>query len=101
MGTPWPTLGLAGIYLLIVNLGPKITSKRSAFELRTPLVLYNFAAILLNLYIFLELLIVSVRLRYSWFCQPVSYSENEDEMRVAAALWWYYISKLVEFMDTF
>ncbi|MPC14219.1 Elongation of very long chain fatty acids protein 4 [Portunus trituberculatus] len=100
MSSPLPTLGLMAAYLTMVKVGPRLMQHRPAFQLRIPLIVYNLAIMLLNLYIGVELAIVSVRLRYSWFCQPVDYSTNPDEMRIAAALWWYYISKLVEFTDT-
>ncbi|KAK4298474.1 hypothetical protein Pmani_029185 [Petrolisthes manimaculis] len=101
MSSPLPTIGLTAVYLAMVKIGPKIMATRPAFQFRIPLIIYNLAMMMLNLYIGVELSIVSVRLRYSWFCQPVDYSKNPDEMRIAAALWWYYISKLVEFTDTF
>ncbi|XP_071541485.1 very long chain fatty acid elongase 4-like isoform X1 [Panulirus ornatus] len=100
MSSPLPTLGCVTAYLTMVKFGPKIMASRAALQLRIPLIIYNLAVMLLNLYIGVELAVVSVRLRYSWFCQPVDYSTNPDEMRIAAALWWYYISKLVEFSDT-
>ncbi|CAL4091073.1 unnamed protein product, partial [Meganyctiphanes norvegica] len=100
MQTPWPTLSLGAMYLTMVHFGPKIMANREPFQLRIPLIIYNLGAMLLNLYIGVEIAIVSVRLRYSWFCQPVSYSTDEGEVRIAAALWWYYISKCIEFADT-
>nr|XP_045613534.1 elongation of very long chain fatty acids protein 4-like isoform X1 [Procambarus clarkii] len=100
MSSPLPTLGLVTVYLTMVKFGPKIMASRAPLQLRVPLIVYNLAVMLLNLYIGVELAVVSVRLRYSWFCQPVDYSSNPEEMRIAAALWWYYISKLVEFTDT-
>ncbi|XP_042216495.1 elongation of very long chain fatty acids protein 4-like isoform X2 [Homarus americanus] len=100
MSSPLPTLGFMTAYLTMVKIGPKIMASRPALQLRIPLIIYNLAVMLLNLYIGVELAVVSVRLQYSWFCQPVDYSTNPDEMRIAAALWWYYFSKLVEFTDT-
>ncbi|XP_050735192.1 elongation of very long chain fatty acids protein 4-like isoform X1 [Eriocheir sinensis] len=100
MSSPLPTLGITAAYLIMVKLGPRLMAQRPPFQLKIPLIVYNLAIMLLNLYIGVELAIVSVRLQYSWFCQPVDYSTNPDEMRIAAALWWYYVSKLVEFMDT-
>ncbi|KAK8729008.1 hypothetical protein OTU49_008586 [Cherax quadricarinatus] len=100
MSSPLPTVGLVSAYLTMVKFGPRIMSSRAPLQLRGPLIFYNLAVMLLNLYVGVELAVVSVRLRYSWFCQPVDYSTNPDEMRIAAALWWYYISKLVEFTDT-
>eukprot|EP00731_Ephydatia_muelleri_P006050 Em0003g298a len=38
---------------------------------------------------------------YNWICQPVDYSYEPAQMRIASALWWYYFSKFIEFFDTF
>nr|QUW17306.1 elongation of very long-chain fatty acids 4 [Marinogammarus marinus] len=100
MASPWPTLALAAAYLTIVRVGPALMRNRKPYEFRHVLIVYNLAVMMLNLYIGLELAVVSYRLGYSWFCQPVDYSNKPDEIRIAAALWWYYISKLVEFCDT-
>ncbi|OBS66311.1 hypothetical protein A6R68_05148 [Neotoma lepida] len=37
---------------------------------------------------------------YSYICQTVDYSNNVNEVRIAAALWWYFVSKGVEYLDT-
>uniref|UniRef100_H3AAE2 Elongation of very long chain fatty acids protein n=1 Tax=Latimeria chalumnae TaxID=7897 RepID=H3AAE2_LATCH len=38
--------------------------------------------------------------RYSFFCQDTR-SAGEADMKIIRVLWWYYFSKLIEFMDTF
>lgn len=48
----------------------------------------------------LPLLTCALKQEYNWFCQLVDYSDNPYEVRIAKALWWYYISKLIEFNDT-
>ena len=48
MRSPLPTLNILAAYLLIVKYGPVCMKKRKAFDLRTPLVLYNFAVTALN-----------------------------------------------------
>uniref|UniRef100_A0A5F9CXQ1 Elongation of very long chain fatty acids protein n=1 Tax=Oryctolagus cuniculus TaxID=9986 RepID=A0A5F9CXQ1_RABIT len=69
-----PTLVCSIIYLLIVWLGPKYMKNRQPFSCRGILVVYNLGLTLLSLYMFCEIIRV---------------------------LWWYYFSKLIEFMDTF
>ena len=34
-------------------------------------------------------------------CDEVNYSTSANALRMAAACWWYYISKLFEFVDSF
>ncbi|KAK3699160.1 hypothetical protein QZH41_011882, partial [Actinostola sp. cb2023] len=38
---------------------------------------------------------------YSYSCQEVKYNDDPKELRIAAVLWWFYISKILEFLDTF
>ncbi|KAF6215937.1 hypothetical protein GE061_000274 [Apolygus lucorum] len=99
--SPVPTLLYTVIYLTIVGIGPRVMEKRKPFHLNWCLVPYNLAMSLLNLYIGIELLIASTKLKYSYVCQPVKHSNHEEEMRIVNAVWWYYFSKLLEFCDTF
>ena len=54
LDSPLPTLLLTAGYLLLVWLGPRLMRHRQPMQLRAPLVLYNLAVSLLNLYIGLE-----------------------------------------------
>lgn len=74
--------------------------KRQAFSLRPLVVVYNLFCAGLNLYIGLEIFITSRSIAYNWTCQPVDYSDNPSSVRIARALWWYYISKMVELCDS-
>ena len=48
MRSPFPTLNILAAYLLIVRYGPLFMKKRKAYDLRTSLVVYNFAVTALN-----------------------------------------------------
>nr|XP_041571007.1 elongation of very long chain fatty acids protein 4 isoform X1 [Taeniopygia guttata] len=100
MQSPFPTLTISTIYLLTVWLGPKWMKTREPFQLRFLLVVYNFGMVLLNFFIFKELFLSSRARGYSYVCQTVDYSDNVYEVRIAAALWWYYVSKGIEYLDT-
>ncbi|KAI1892307.1 hypothetical protein AGOR_G00131990 [Albula goreensis] len=100
MESPFPTLGISCLYLLFLWLGPKYMQNREPFQFRKTLIIYNFSMVILNFYIFKELFLGSRAAGYSYRCQPVNYSNDENEVRIAAALWWYYISKGVEYLDT-
>jgi len=100
MDAYWPTWVLVGIYLFCVNRGMHLMQHRKPLELRWTLLMYNAGLVCLNWHIFSELLICSIQRNYSLTCQPVDYSDNVHEMRIAKALWWYYFSKCLEFMDT-
>uniref|UniRef100_A0A4W5NJW4 Elongation of very long chain fatty acids protein n=1 Tax=Hucho hucho TaxID=62062 RepID=A0A4W5NJW4_9TELE len=68
-----PTLSFTIVYLLIVYLGPKYMRNRPSYSLKGVLLVYNFSVTMLSLYMLVE---------------------------VAKVLWWYYFSKLIEFLDT-
>jgi elongation of very long chain fatty acids protein 4 len=38
---------------------------------------------------------------YNLICQDLSKSVSKGEMKVVNAMWWYYISKAYELLDTF
>ena len=73
--------------------------KRAAWDLRSAMVVYNVGVILLNLYMFLEILHQTVMLDMSWVGNAVDYSEKGTGL--AAVLYLYYMSKLVDYADTF
>lgn len=100
MASPLPTIGLVILYLLVCRFGPRWMSPRPPFSLRPLVFLYNMGCAALNLYIGAEIFLTSRQLSYSWVCQPVDYSNDPRAVRIAAALWWYYFSKLVELLDS-
>ena len=98
MASPWPTAAISIAYVLMCLYVPK-TFKGLAKETVTPLLLaYNIGNILLNAYVVYELIPASRE--YNWICQPVSYTNDPKEIRVASALWFYYVSKLIEMLDS-
>lgn len=54
MNTPWPVLTLSAAYLLMCFLGPKLMVNRKPLDLKNFIILYNFALVLLSLYMFVE-----------------------------------------------
>jgi len=102
MDSVWPTVYLTLTYLfLICGLGPKIMEKRKPFVLKEFMIIYNFAMVVLSIYIWVSILVGSSRRNYSWVCTPItSYSTDAEEMRIAGALWWFYFSKFIEYTDT-
>lgn len=95
-----PTLVLTALYLAVVWGGMRLMQNREPVKLHYTLFFYNMGLVALNFHIFYELFTATWRLGYSYSCQSVSFTDDPDEMRVAKALWWYYFSKLLEFMDT-
>ncbi|KAM9403805.1 very long chain fatty acid elongase 4-like isoform 1-T3 [Salvelinus alpinus] len=100
MDNPLPTLAISSSYLLFLWLGPKYMQNREPFQLKKTLILYNFSMVIFNFFICKELFLAARAAGYSYICQSVDYSDDPNEVRIAAALWWYFISKGVEYLDT-
>ncbi|XP_055964636.1 elongation of very long chain fatty acids protein 4-like [Sorex fumeus] len=98
--SPLPVILLLLLYLLLVLVGPRAMSQRPPLELTGALATYNLGLVLLSGYIFYQFLTVSLLADYSYFCQPVDYSQNELSMRMARVCWWCFFSKAVELLDT-
>ena len=100
MGGYTPTVVITLTYLLTVWLLPKLMASREALKLKYTLVVFNFLSVLINLHICTEVLTCATALGYSYSCQPVSYTYDPHEYRMAKAVWWFYFSKCVEMLDT-
>ena len=74
---------------------------RRAFDLRWFMVYYNLSMVLLCAYIGTQITVGALKRNYSWICQPVVHDSHPEELRIAAGLWWFYVSKAIEFLDTF
>ncbi|KAL1006392.1 hypothetical protein UPYG_G00071810 [Umbra pygmaea] len=94
-----PTLCLTALYLLIVYLGTKYMKNRPAYSLKGILQVYNLGVTMLSLYMLVELILATWSAGYRLQCQGL-YEAGEADVRVAKVLWWYYFSKLIEFLDT-
>lgn len=99
--SPTPMFVLIALYYTIVYYGPRIMKDRQPFKLKWVLVFYNMGVTLLNLYICTTLFFYAWKLNYSWVCEPCPRIKTAEELQIAAAVWWYWFSKLIEFSDTF
>ncbi|XP_036336931.1 elongation of very long chain fatty acids protein 4-like [Rhagoletis pomonella] len=88
------------MYLLLVRYLPKWMQRRKPFQMKPLMLLYNFLMALLNAHICKELLFNGIRSKYNFWCQSSRELYTKEEFRIAAAVWWFYFSKLLEFADT-
>ena len=86
-------------YLVSVPYGKKWMSQRAKpFNVRLPMIIYNFLAIIVNAYV-VYLAVRTITLKsYRIYCQGVMH--GPEDLYLAEASWWYYISKGFEFWDT-
>jgi len=74
---------------------------REAFHIPSwILFIYNMALVILSIYMFEEIVVGIYRSRYNLLCQRMVVSKDKNEMKVTNALWFYFFSKAIEFMDT-
>ncbi|KAH9491438.1 Elongation of very long chain fatty acids protein 4 [Bulinus truncatus] len=93
-------LSIVFFYLLMVKHGPAFMEKRDPMNLSFLLVIYNFVLVILSLYMSIEMVVLAVRSQHSILCHPVNTDLTESGMREASIAWWYFISKIVELLDT-
>lgn len=100
METPFPTLGILTVYLLVVFLGPKLMRNRRPVECRTVLILYNTFLVIACAYLFKELFQIVTLAKYNLLCEPVDQSNSPLGLRMVRVVWLGFMSKLFELLDT-
>jgi len=90
-------------YLVIVIKGPKWMAHRDGFELRKPLVAYNFFLVALSAWMMYEFFVTTIiNESVNFLCHPLNPQDRSaSQMRQLNVLWVYFFSKVIEFMDTF
>jgi len=104
MSSIWPTIIASCTYWYIcMVLGPALMKDRPAFTLKNPIQVYNVLIVALSTYGFVEAFLNGWGSHYNWICQPIEYDTDPDSkaMRMAAMCHVYYLSKFIEFSDTF
>jgi len=99
MANPWPTLAICLMYCLAAYILPKML-KGQVFQITWAVRAYNLCMVAINFYIAKELLRNSVGYVKNWQCDPLVFGEDDRLMAVAGAIWWFYISKSLEMLDT-
>lgn len=91
------------VYLVIILRGPHWMKHREPFQLRSFMTVYNLFMVLLSAYMTYEIFVTTVgrpRSEFSMVCQKMDYSDHPESVRLARAIWLYYISKIIEYLDT-
>lgn len=87
MENPLPTLGMVITYLAwVLVVGPIYMRDRKPFQLRSTLIYYNAAQVLLSGYMFYEHLMAGWASHYDYSCEKVDYSDGSQSRRVSARL---------------
>ena len=107
MNSPVPTLVVAAVYITLVLVGMVFMKNRAPVNtgMRPLMIIYNMVVIVINIYMFFGFVYHGyLRGRYSLICNPIDFSSTEDgehEYEILKLIYIYYLSKLIDFSDTF
>ncbi|XP_074111611.1 very long chain fatty acid elongase 7 isoform X2 [Cotesia typhae] len=98
---PGPLLMIFVTYIYFsTSAGPKYMRDKKPYSLKHVLIIYNFIQVVLSCTLVYEGLASGWWNDYSFGCQPVDRSMSPKALRMARAVWLYYICKLIELADT-
>ncbi|KAM9456181.1 very long chain fatty acid elongase 7-like [Clarias gariepinus] len=101
MSSPFPqTIIILSYIYFVKTLGPRLMENRKPFDLKRPMIIYNFSIVVFSLYMIYEFLMSGWANGYSYRCDIVDYSSSPQALRMAWTCWLYYFSKFIEMLDT-
>ncbi|XP_046861098.1 elongation of very long chain fatty acids protein 4-like [Xenia sp. Carnegie-2017] len=88
-------------YVILVLFGQKFMTSRRKLEIRGALIVYNMLLVALSLSMLCEFVQALLNIpSFNYFCQGVENEDREDLVRLARVNWLFFLSKIVEFLDT-
>ncbi|XP_046833323.1 elongation of very long chain fatty acids protein AAEL008004-like isoform X2 [Vespa crabro] len=98
---PGPILTILITYLYFsLSAGPRYMRDKKPYNLKNTLIVYNFIQVLVSIYIVYEGLMSGWFRHYSFYCQPVDYSNDPVALRMTRGVYMYFVCKLIELLDT-
>ncbi|KAL6448926.1 hypothetical protein ACFW04_000582 [Cataglyphis niger] len=94
-----PFLLIAYLYF-VLRCGPQYMKNRSSYSLKTFMKFYNIFQIIANAWLVYE------HIAAGWFteipltCVPIDYSYKPGPYRLARTMWWLFLLKLVDLIET-
>ena len=98
MKDPTPSMLIILLYVTFCYIAPRVLKGRS-FEITSYVRVYNLAMVFYSLYMAYELYRNTLGYYY-WPCEPLDRSMSPRSMAIAGAMWHYYISKIIEVLDS-
>lgn len=98
----WPVVTILVLYLaFVLKIGPAYMKDRKPLSLKYSMLAYNLFQTLFNAYIVSYVFIPgSFSYLYRHSCTPLPREQNPLWMKLNEAAWYYYISKIVDLLDT-
>ncbi|CAB3228031.1 unnamed protein product [Arctia plantaginis] len=101
VSNPLVVFSIASAYLYFCkSLGPRLMENRKPFQLKTVLLLYNIFQVGFSLFLAKEALISMTHKDFNLACEPIDFSTTPKALQFATTVWFYYIAKFTELMDT-
>lgn len=101
MSSPGPVITILVTYLYFcISAGPRYMRDRKPYDLKLVIQCYNALQIVLSVYLVYLGLEGGWARGYSFACQPVDYTVNPTSMTMATAVWLYFMTKIIELVDT-
>ena len=99
MSDPTPSLFIAFAYVVFCYVAPRVLKGRS-FAINKYIRVYNLVMVVYSIYIPYELYKNTIGYQWDWLCQPMDHSSGPRSMAIAAAIWHYYFTKIIELLDS-
>ncbi|XP_063697842.1 very long chain fatty acid elongase 7-like [Culicoides brevitarsis] len=102
LGSPVPLFTIIGLWVyFVLSWGPKLMANRKPFKLQKLMVAYNAVQVIISTYLaYPGIFDCYVFGSYSWTCEPVDRSRSPLGMKIARIVYFYYLAKLSELLDT-
>ncbi|XP_050310158.1 elongation of very long chain fatty acids protein 7-like [Anthonomus grandis grandis] len=91
---------LAGYIYFCTKLGPRLMKDRKPFKLTRTIQIYNIFQVFANAFLVYEGIQSGWFTLYDMKCQPVDYSDSPSAHRMRRAVYYYYLIKLTDLLDT-
>lgn len=103
MSSPLPILSILAVYLwFVLKAGPAFMASRKPYNLQALLVIYNAYQVLFSLWLCtMPLRVNAIPYLLKHGCHPLENQSNPFTIAVSNGAWWYFISKVVELLDTY
>lgn len=100
MSSPMPTLYLSFTYLFLVKFLSFLMKYIKELNIKYIILSYNLLSIFLNVYISLKIIYIKYKAKDFHLCTNIHSQDTAYSLEMNKIIWWFYISKGVEFLDT-